>query len=344
MGCFQELPKTKIDLFFNQMFLSDITMPHTHNFLSPITFTQFLDRNQIRTYNPLAVYDEANSRWRELVNENPDILNTDQRAEVDLDIAEKPSENSWHILIDFFRRFLNVTKIKDLYYSMHYISHVCREFLGASSELKDPRTMICTRAIFTQMVGPILYDSIVPTQYFFLPIKLYTDVGFVHGLNTAIARVNNYVQGHTGQLIQINKLDEARCDSVKKELHSALTKIVKYKRNKHKIDEVMTTLSNSMKIYRIDQDAYEMSDTFIRDGVKSAIAINKLDKLGDKFIAGKMSSDPNDLIDMLLDIWTIISPPKKPTLLSRIGSVFKKPKTEEMDNDITTIQRERELD
>ena len=344
MGCFQELPKEKIDLFFSQMFLSDITMPHTHNFLSPITFTQFLDRNQIRTYNPLAVYDEANNRWRELVSEDPNILNTDQRAGVDLDMAEQQSENSWHMLIDFFRRFLNVTKIKDLYYSMHYISHVCREFLGATSMLKDPRTMICTRAIFTQMVGPVLYDSIIPTQYFFLPIKLYTDVGFVPGLQHAIARVSNYVQGHTGQLIQIDKLDNVRCDAIKKELHEALTNLVKFKRNKHKINETMTTLGNSMKIYHIDQDAYEMSDTFARDGVKSAIAINKLDKLGDRYIGGKVSHDPNDLIDLLLDVWTIVSPPKKETFLSRIGSVFKKPKSEEIDNDITAIQRERKLD
>ena len=344
MGCFQELSNDKVETFFQQMFLSDITMPHTHNFLSPITFAQFLDRNQIRTFNPLAIYDEANTRWRRLVSANPDIIEGGDRKGIDMDMAEQPSENSWHILIDFFRRVLNVVKVKDLYYSMHYLAHVFREFLGASSQLSDPRTMVCTRAIFTQMTGPVLYDSIVPAQYFFLPVKNYTDATYPSGLRVMVNRVNNYVTGHTAQIMQIEKLDGSRSEAIKNELHSALSKIVKYKRNSKKVDETMTNLANTMKIYKIDQDAYEMSDTFVRDGVKSAIAINALNKLGDKFVSGKLSHDPNDLIDILLDVWNIVNPPKKETLLSKIGSVFKKPKTEEMDNDIAAIKRERKFD
>ena len=344
MACFQEMSSDKVDSFFQQMFLSDITMPHTHNFFSPITFSQFLDRNQIRTFNPLAIYDETNERWRRLVAANPALIEEGDRGEIDLDIAEKPSENSWHLLIDFFRRVLHVAEIKNTYYSMHYLAHVFREFLGASSQLSDARTMVCTRAIFTQMTGPVLYDSLIPAQYFFLPIKSYTDATYPISLQTAVNRVSTYIAGHTAQTMQIEKLDELRCESIKKELHSALSKIVKYKRNSKKVNEIMTNMANTMKIYKIDQDAYELSDTFVRDGVKSSIAINTLNKLGDKFIAGKMSHDPDDLIDALLDVWSLISPPKKETILSKIGSIFKKPKTEEMDNDVAAIQRERKFD
>ena len=341
MGHFQGVPKDKVEFFYGQLILSDITMPHTHNHLSPITFSQFLDRNQIRTYNVLPIYEEANAKWKSFAADNEVIFKTGLRATYDLDLAEQPAENSWHILIDYFRRMLHVKDIKDPYLGMHYMSHVCRTFLEASSEIEDQRLMLCTRAIFTQMTEPVLYPSLVPTSYAFLPVKMYTDATYLQSCQAMMTRVYTYILGHSAQSSVLAKVDETKSKQIKNELHDALTAVVKNKRHEEKVDEIMTQLSNSMKIYKVDQDAYEMADTLVRDGFKSAIAIEELSKLGDKYCTGKMSKDPDDVIDSLLDVWKIVSPPEKKTFLSR---VFHKSKPEEMDNDIDAIKRERKFD
>ena len=344
MGVFQDVDNSKIDSFFTQMFVSDVTMPHTHDYLSPITFCQFLDRNQIRTFDPKSIYEEACKRWKFFSTIHPQVFDDSPRKEVDLETAERPAENSWHILIDFFRRVLYVAKIKDLYFTMHYLAHVCRAFLDDTAAKLSPRDMVFTRAVFTQIVGGILYDSIVPTQYYFLPVKHYTDASYPGALQQTIIKVQTYIVGHTAQTMEIKKLDEIRSDIIKRELHSALSDLVKHKRNDHRVQSTMLKLTNSMKIYKIDQDAFELSDTMLRDGVKSAIAIDRLSKLGDKFSEGKISSDPDELIDRLLDVWCIVSPPKKESVISKIGHFFKKPPSEEMNNDIDAIKRTRKLD
>ena len=344
MGIFHDVDNSKIDSFFTQMFLSDVTMPHSHSYLSPITFSQFLDRNQIRTFDPRSVYDEACQRWRIFSQIHPEVFDNNTQKQIDFNLAEKPSENSWHILIDFFRRILLTMKIKDLYFTMHYLSHVCREFLDATTKTLSARDAVYTRAVFTQIIGAMLYDSIVPTQYYFLPVKNYTDASYPGSLEQTMIRVQTYILGHTAQSMQIKKLDDIRTDIVKKELHSALSGLVKYKHNEQRIQETMLKLTNSMKVYKIDQDAFELSETMVRDGVKSAVAISKLSKLGDKIYEGKVSQDPDELIDRLLDIWCLLSPPKKKSVFTKIGEVFKKPPTQEIDHDIDAIKRTRKLD
>jgi hypothetical protein len=344
MACFQGVSQEKTDMFFSQMMLSDITMPHTHSHFSPIVFSEFLDRNQIRSYNIYALYEEANQRWRAFLNGNEGVFDHGIRKDVDLDKAEQPSENSWHILIDYFRRMMYVKDINDPYMIMHYISHVCRSFLEATGEFKDARTCACTRAIFTQMTEPILYPSLIPAPMCFLPVRSYTDVGFVSGVRDMLIRVYTYILGHSASTSQLLKVDEAKAETIKKELHDVLTKVVKNKRHSEKVNQIMINLANSMKIYKIDQDAHEMSETLVRDGFKSALAINTLSDLGDKYIGGKISKDPDDVVDSLLDVWSIVSPPKKKTFLSKIGDVFHKPTKEDMNNDIDAIKRERKFD
>jgi len=342
MGCFQEVPNSKIELFYREMILSDITMPHTSTHLSPVTFSQFLDRSQIKTFNTMAIYQEANEYWKELYDQAPNILSTGPRGENDLDMAERPDTNAWHVLIDYFRRALRVEKIKEVHFTMHYLAHVCRAFLEATSSIEDQRDMLCTRAIFTQMMNPILYESIVPAAYAFLPVKFYTDAVYMPSLQAMIARVKTYVTGHTAQYMQPEKLDEDRCACLKKELHSALEDIVKHKRNFKHVQDSMSRFANSIKIYKIDNDAFELSGTMKRDGIRSAVAIAKLDRLGNRTASGRID-DPEEIIDSLLDVWSIVSPPKKESLISKIGAVFKKPAKEEMDNDIDAIKRERKL-
>ena len=339
MGCFQGIPNGKVDHFFQQMFISDITMPHTHQFLSPITFSQFLDRNQIRTFNPLAIYDEANDRWRQFVLFNPGVLEQSRRTENNLDLAEQPSENSWHVLIDFFRRMLLVDKIKDLYMKMHYMAHVCREFLGTTSQLNDMREIACTRAIFTQITGPVMYDSVIPAQYCFLPIRHHTDAMFVQGIELMKQKANVYISGHSAQNMMTDKLDESRCEVLKKDLYNALQAVSQNKDDLQAIKSAMITLANNMKIYRIDQDAYEMSDVMYRDGLTSIKVIHRMERMGDKYIENQCMESPDVLIDGMLDVWSMLTPHKKKTVLSRITRVFKKPDTEDMENDVAAIKR-----
>ena len=343
MSMFGDIDDSKINTFFMQMLLSDVTMPHTHNKLSPITFGVFMDRNQIRTFDPRSVYDEACLRWKAFSSDHPEVFDGTVRKDNDLDMAEVPAENSWHILIDFFRRLLRFRKIKDFYFTMHYISHVCREFLDATMKCPNQKDMVCTRAVFTQIIGNILYDSIVPTQYFFLPVKSYVDATYPASLEIMAKKVETYILGHSAQSMQIEKLDELRSEIVKRELHDALSSIVKHKRNDQRVQDTLLKLTNAMRLYKIDQDAFELSETMVRDGVKSAIAIENLSEMGDKLAAGKISSDPDDVIDQLLDVWNIVSPPRKKSVLSKITDVFKKQKPEEMSNDIEAIQRTRKL-
>lgn len=344
MSVFTDVPDEKVHEFYVQMILSDIVMPHTKEHLSPITFSQFLDRNQIRTFNVLPIYEEANSVWKEFSYNNKELGSGKFASKLDMNLAEQPTENSWHILIDFFRRLLKAETITEPYILMHYLAHVCRSFLEASSTIGDHREVVCTRAIFTQMTGPILYDTIIPAAYVFLPIKNYTDATFFPSVKVMFQRVKGYIECHTAQKMEATLLDSNRLDSIKKELHKTLSNITKHRNDQNSINAAMTCLANTSKIYKIDQDAYEMSDTMIRDGFRSANAIVKLNKLGDKFVAGKISSEPDELIDRLLDIWSLVSPPKKETLVSKIGSLFKKKPTEDMDNDIDAIKRVRKFD
>ena len=344
MSVFTDVPDEKVHEFYVQMILSDIVMPHTREHLSPITFSQFLDRNQIRTFNVLPIYEEANSVWKEFSYNNKELGSGKFASKLDMNLAEQPTENSWHILIDFFRRLLKAEDITEPYILMHYLAHVCRSFLEASSTIGDHREVVCTRAIFTQMTGPILYDTIIPAAYVFLPIKNYTDATFFPSVRVMFQRVKGYIECHTAQKMEATLLDKNRLDAIKKELHKTLNSITKHRNDQNSINAAMTCLANTSKIYKIDQDAYEMSDTMIRDGFRSANAIVKLNKLGDKFVAGRISSEPDELIDRLLDIWSLVSPPKKETLVSKIGSLFKKKPTEDMDNDIDAIKRVRKFD
>ena len=344
MSVFTDVPDEKVHEFYVQMILSDIVMPHTREHLSPITFSQFLDRNQIRTFNVLPIYEEANSVWKEFSYNNKELGSGKFASKLDMNLAEQPTENSWHILIDFFRRILKAEDITEPYILMHYLAHVCRSFLEASSTIGDHREVVCTRAIFTQMTGPILYDTIIPAAYVFLPIKNYTDATFFPSVRVMFQRVKGYIECHTAQKMEATLLDKNRLDAIKKELHKTLNSITKHRNDQNSINAAMTCLANTSKIYKIDQDAYEMSDTMIRDGFRSANAIVKLNKLGDKFVAGRISSEPDELIDRLLDIWSLVSPPKKETLVSKIGSLFKKKPTEDMDNDIDAIKRVRKFD
>ena len=344
MSVFTDVPDEKVHEFYVQMILSDIVMPHTREHLSPITFSQFLDRNQIRTFNVLPIYEEANSVWKEFSYNNKELGSGKFASKLDMNLAEQPTENSWHILIDFFRRLLKAEDITEPYILMHYLAHVCRSFLEASSTIGDHREVVCTRAIFTQMTGPILYDTIIPAAYVFLPIKNYTDATFFPSVRVMFQRVKGYIECHTAQKMEATLLDKNRLDAIKKELHKTLNSITKHRNDQNSINAAMTCLANTSKIYKIDQDAYEMSDTMIRNVFRSANAIVKLNKLGDKFVAGRISSEPDELIDRLLDIWSLVSPPKKETLVSKIGSLFKKKPTEDMDNDIDAIKRVRKFD
>lgn len=319
-ACFMGVPGQTIERFFLNMCAFDANMPHTETRLSPITFCDFMIRNQVQSINLFGVYEEANKVWKHLVESSPGMMNTNVvRAKFDLDACEKP-HTGWNMMIDYLNRFLDVAQMNDSpYYQMHYIAHVSYLFNKATEKFDRDKCMTY-RTIFNDLISPILYDTLIPTTYTFLPIRGCTDIRFGECLMNALGKVQGYIYGHAANHMNYTVLDGARCKQFYDDLKEAMTILHNQKYAGTQVwSSSLQAYFNKIMVYQLDAEMFEMYSSFKRDGLQHIGVIEDLMKLKKRFEKGTYGDEADDALDDLLDVYS-----KLVTILKEIGPAYEK--------------------
>ena len=294
-----------IEKFFLNMIVSDCNMPHTTSHLSPITFVEFMARNQIVAFNMFDIYDEACKAWVKFQSNGTNVIGCTPSRPKTMEKAEE-EQTSWHPLIDHLKRLLFVSEINSPYYKMHYIALVCNNFYRKTdTEGYDVATKHGYRFIWNQIIEPILYDPLIPTNYFWLPIKNYTDLRFTDDVETMVRRSQAFLASHTGSTADFDAYDKARQVQYRTYIERFITAIYTNKYNDPATWQPAANLFfNNCLILSLDMTLHEMANTpmFITSGFQSLKTMDRIKKLRQRYEKGQYVDDADGLIDKLLDI------------------------------------------
>lgn len=303
MPIFPGVPANHIERFFINMCASDMNLPHTSTRLSPITFNEFMIRNQILTTVPFDIYDEANKIWVKTLEQNPGLFKlSGLRATHEMDLCEQ-KHKGWNEVIDYLNRLVDVEKFDDSpYFQMHYIAHICYLFIKMTDQYEIDKCMTY-RTIFNDLISPILYESCIPTTYAFLPVKKSTDVKFQHDMTTMLIKVKDYIVSHSANRMNTVLLDGSRVKQFAADVKEILTAIhnVKYMEDNAWKTHLRAYL-NRVLVYKYDFEMFELYPVFKRDGMKSIKIVDDLLKIKKHFDAGCIM-DADDAIDQLLGVY-----------------------------------------
>lgn len=301
---FGNVPADSIDKFFFRMFLSERGMPHTSTRISPITFTDFMSRNNILCTNQLEVYDTANKEWKRFLNSFEGGRPKDfDRLIVEMDKSEEPRWG-WCKVIDLMNRILDVSKFRDNYCQMHYLAHVCH-LANIERFHENDEENIYHKTIFKNCISPIVYPIMIPTlRYTWTPIVSYTDVIFEESVTMMCTKVSDFISSHQASSANVDAIDRTRVLALGELCVAALKEIKTNKYNANWSGN-LNSLLTSVALIASDLRMCELYDEMERDGCKCVRPIKKLSRIKKSFDANRYE-DPNDVIDDLLDVYTIL--------------------------------------
>lgn len=298
---FSDVSPENLEKFFVNMIVSDLSMPHTRQRLSPITFCEFMARNQIQLLNPFDLYDQANKVWRKFSHDNPNIFDAPMRKEIDLDQAET-EHSGWNVVIDYLRRLIEVSIIPLPYYQMHYIAHVCHNFIQATNSLEGMK-QAAYRNTWNQILSPIMYECIIPARYAWLPIENYADIRFGTDLGHTLRNAKQFIDNHSAISMDHKAYDEFRVQHIRQDCENTINKVYK---NKLKTQDVWKPAVDEFfmrnQLRESDAEMCEMWEQFKSNGMQIVDLFDKIDKFHKDYDAGKYNEDPDSIIDTLLDI------------------------------------------
>lgn len=305
---FTGVSSENIDTFFAHMCMSDSLLPHTHTRLSPITFQNFMTRNNIMCLNQRQVYDAACAEWRFRIKSlSEDVLKA-AHPSVNYDICEQP-HFGWSPLIDLLNRVLEVENIckgntsEIRYHQMHYLAHV--SYIADVTKFSDDDNDLYFRTMFRDCISPILYTFLIPAAPIWSPIMMFTDMNFSEAITKMVTNVCNFISTHCGRTSNAQEIDVTRLGAIKQTLHEALELVSK---NKYDVDvwkSGLGILLTRLMIIRADLKACEMHDVMERDGCKSIRRFRQIHRM--KLMYDKQQlDDPEIAIDMLLDAYAAV--------------------------------------
>ena len=321
--CFVGVSTEATEKFFMNMIVSDVSLPHTSQRLSPITFCEFMARNQVFVMSPLDIYEEANKVWRKFVA-NGKIIQVAHKKEVDLDQADI-KHDGWNVMIDHLNRLLHVTKMSDYpSYQMHYIAHVCHNFYQATLAM-DPVKCAAYRTLWNEVVSPVLYEPLVPTRYAWLPVENYTDLRFGMDLAKVVENANGFILSHIGRLTSHREYDASRCEQIKQDCEATIKAIYESKYTDYKVwSQALSKFIARNELRIIDAEICELYPQFKVNGMRIIPLFEKIERLKKRFEKGLYEDDPDEAIDDLLDIRPRDNEPDDKTIEKEIKQCAKK--------------------
>lgn len=298
---YSDVTPENLEKFFINMIVSDLGMPHTKQRLSPITFCEFLVRNQIQLLNPFDLYDAANKTWRKFNHDNPNIFDAPMRKDIDLDQADV-EHSGWNPVIDYLRRLLEVKNIALPYYQMHYISHVCHNFIQMTNDL-DNTKQLAYRNTWNEILNPIMYECIIPARYAWLPIENYADIRFGPDVDRMVRNAKQFIDNHSAVAMNHKAYDEFRVHHIRQDCETTINKVYK---NKLKTQDVWQPAVDEFflrnQLRESDAEMCEMWEQFKSNGMQIVDLFAKIDKFYKDYKAGRYNDDPDGIVDTLLDI------------------------------------------
>lgn len=301
-GLFSGVSTDNIEHFFMSMIVFDVGFPHTDTRLSPITFNDFMIRNQVLCINSMQVYNEACKFWARYFSFNKAMLRS-AHDKYDLNICNEP-HGGWNKLVDHLNRLLDVNRFEgNPYYQMHYIAHCCHGFF--CEKFKDAEEYKTNKIVFNEIISPIIYDPVVPTQYSFLPILNFADLRFMERVAMMCSRIDAFMENHCGRTMNHHEFDINHL----KMLYDIVTEGLKGVRdNKYNGNAWLQQLQQCIAkttIIQADVNACELKDVFERDGMKCCSVLKVLKRIGQRNERNAYSDDPDLAFDELLDAYKL---------------------------------------
>ena len=301
-------PQPSIDKFMMRSFFADLRVPHTRKNLSPIFVKEWLSRNNVIVLNTYDVYDAMNNTWREWIKNNESFITGNQiRSSVNLDAADEPVEGSWNFVIDYFMRLIKVKDIDDPYYQMHYVaicSHNFHKDLRDDTET-DELVKNCYRSVWDQAINPILYETLIPVTYDWLPIERYADITFNSDIASVVDRVNSYIETHRAGRLNLANFNAVMLVQYYENITTTLKVLVA---NKHKdpstwVNAIKTFLT-TIKMIDVEFHLHDGIDVNIikMSGLYGLDLIHRAGNLCTKYNDG-VGTDADALIDELLGVY-----------------------------------------
>ena len=304
---FNGVSSDNIDSFFMQMCISDSLLPHTYTRLSPITFQEFMARNNIMCLNQRQVYDAACMAWRMQLKAVPGTILNDAHRGMDYDKCEKPHPG-WIPLIDMLNRVLDIENISiksdstRLYHQMHYLAHV--SYLADVTPMCDDKEDdIYFRTMFRDCISPMLYPTLIPAAPIWAPVMMFTDMRFSEAVVLTLSKVSNFISTHCGRLSDAQEIDKTRLMAMHQTVKEALDVVHKNKYDDGVWQTGLGALLTRLMIIRADLNACEMKDSMERDGCKCIRRFRQLHKIKKMFDADHLDNNPETAIDLLLDTY-----------------------------------------
>lgn len=299
-GCFPGVDGRNIEGFFMSLIISDASMPHTLKSISPITFTEFMSRNAIINLDPLSAYNDLNGFWRKYLKENGvKILECTNNVYPFDNIYE--NFGGWNNVIDYMFKMLEVEKIRNPYYQMHYLAHLFYEMNEYIKTLPDV-SRDAYRTLVANAIAPILYEAFIPTNYFFLPVMNYLDVRFQERINVLVRRVNEFIDRHRATVN--NAMYNAKCcEYLKEQAESAMKETVKYKYERGNVwKQHASPFFTRSLMMKTDLSMCEAYPLYEQNGYDCIRLFKIIDKIHDRWNRGKYDDDPDMFIDDMLDV------------------------------------------
>lgn len=287
------------DLFAN-MVVSDVSMPHTSTRLSPITFTEFITRNNILCTIQGDVYAQANKFWQKYLSLTPDLLKKCQ-GPFNMDKCEE-KHGGWNKFIDYLVRALDVESFTGHpYYQMHYLAHV--NYLFNADNFDDDKIInICYRSIWAEIMKYVWYKKSIKTKTVWAPIMNYSDLRFSDGLNNMIHAAKIYIESHSGAFFDMKRFDVHRLQALKEIVCEGLKGVYSKKYVGDTWTENFVKCVSSSMMIKTDVELCEAYDSFEQDGMKCCKALHRIDKMKHKYERHYFDDCPDDAMDAMLDI------------------------------------------
>ena len=227
IGSMHGVPKRNLEAFFGSMVLYDVSMPHSHLCLSPITYNEFAIRNQFITISPCDTYEMANAYYAEKIRLMGDHFLSESHKICNFDKIHEKGEG-WNPLISWLLKLEYLKEVPYANMQMHYIAHICYQAQKEFAAEKDSEIGVAVRTLFTDVVSPILYDPLIPVNYAFLPVMNFMDARFSDRIPILLNKVSAFIDRHKG-MGNVKDLDKQFCQFLQKEAENTITQICQKK-------------------------------------------------------------------------------------------------------------------
>jgi len=189
---------------------------------------------------------------------------------------------------------------------MHYISHLFY-LMQFTNEGNDPEHVYYV-SLFHEIIKPVVYERLIPTTInFFTPVLNYMDVRFSESIAFASARASDFVCKHTGRYMNHNEFDVEHLRAGKDIVQTALKQVYENKYNDDAWKVGFISCLNKASIINADINVCEFAPAMEQNGMKCIKPFRNLVKLREKMENNQLSSDPDDIIDRLLDVYSTIN-------------------------------------